>query len=78
MARKMSKAPSHAWRVVVVWELPGGHRETEYLGPYWRRSDAQGRVSNLRRSNGYRRFVSGAVESAALGEWVAEEAHSTP
>lgn len=68
MPRKMSKAPTQAWRAVVVWEYPSGGTSTEYLGPYWRRQDAQGRVSNLQRAWG-KTVASARIESAPLGEW---------
>jgi hypothetical protein len=71
MARKMSKAPTHAYRAVVVWEHEdSGEQRTEYLGPYWRKSDAKGRISNLARPNFSRwRFVSGELQAAPLGAW---------
>jgi hypothetical protein len=75
MARKMTQAPSHAWRVVLVTRDRGATADrTEYLGPYWRKNDATGRLTTSRnayRPGGpsYRQFVNGWVESAPLGEW---------
>ncbi|MCI3271038.1 hypothetical protein [Streptomyces cylindrosporus] len=75
MARKMSKAPTHAWRTVLVTKsAASGEEKTEYLGPYWRRSDATGRLTTLRYS--YSRpwstwqLVNGWIEAAPLGEWI--------
>lgn len=72
MARKMPKAPTHAWRAVVVTRFQDGTEHTEYMGPYWRKQDATGLVAIAR--NTYRpswstQFVNGWVESAPLGEW---------
>lgn len=74
MGRKMTKAPTHAWRAVVTIRIRhSGDETTEYLGPYWRKSDATARVTLLRNSyapeRSYREFVSGHIESAPLGEW---------
>ncbi|WP_432118495.1 hypothetical protein [Streptomyces sp. bgisy032] len=74
MARKMTKAPSAAWRAVITTRsAAGGDERTEYLGPYWRRSDAQGRISNRKRNLDQtwssRVLVSAHVESAPLGDW---------
>lgn len=77
MARKMTKAPSHAWRAVVTHrERNTGKTETEYLGPYWREQDAAGQVSTCRHANSqpwsHWEFVSGHIESAQLGKWEAQ------
>ncbi|MFM9669321.1 hypothetical protein [Streptomyces galilaeus] len=74
MARKMNKAPSHAWRAVIVWRTRDSDTETtEYLGPYWRKNDATGRVTTFRNAyrsaHSYRQFVNGWVEAAPLGDW---------
>ncbi|MFM9649969.1 hypothetical protein ACKI1S_27950 [Streptomyces galilaeus] len=74
MARKMNKAPSHAWRAVIVTRsAAGGGETTEYLGPYWRRGDAQTRITTRQRALSadwsFRTFVNGWVESAPLGDW---------
>jgi hypothetical protein len=77
MARKMNKAPSHAWRAVIVTRVRAtGEERTEYLGPYWRKNDATGRVTthrNAYRPTSYREFVNGWVESAPLGDWQKED-----
>jgi len=74
MGRKMNKAPTHAFRAVVVWRNRNSDVEqTEYLGPYWRKSDATGRLTAYQnqysRGTSYRVFVRGHVESAQLGNW---------
>lgn len=74
MARKMTKAPAAAWRAVLTTRsAAGGDERTEYLGPYWRRSDAQGRISNRKRDFGRswspRVLVNARIESAQLGDW---------
>ncbi|MGW3724849.1 hypothetical protein [Streptomyces sp. NPDC000851] len=77
MARKMTKAPTHAWRAVIVTRSGDGPERTEYLGPYWRKADATSRITNQRRqysqSWSYRKFVNGWVESAPLGDWTKED-----
>lgn len=76
MARKMTKAPSHAWRAVIVTRRRGSDADqVEYLGPYWRKRDATGQVDthrNVFRPGSYREFVNGWVESAPLGDWQKE------
>lgn len=74
MPRKMLKAPSHAWRAVITTRSSaGGDEKTEYLGPYWRRGDAQTRVTirenDLSRPWASRVLVNARIESAPLGAW---------
>jgi hypothetical protein len=73
MARTMNKAPSHAWRAVVVKRSANGTETTTYFGPYWRRCDAQTRITNQLREFGRSwsvwELVDAHVEAAPLGAW---------